>query len=74
MVFVQSAPTDFIQTQQANASDNVIYHAKLVLTQAHLPVRVASKDQYSTRTLALKKLLAMRTTAAQIAGREIIMF
>jgi len=74
MVFVLSAPTDSILTQQANASDNVIYHVKLVLTRTHLPVRVASKGQYSTRTLALKKLLVMLTTAAQTAGKEIIMY
>ena len=74
MVFVQSALTDFIRTQQADASDNVIYHVKLVLTPTHLPVGVASKDQHSSRTHAFKKLLVTLTIAVRIVVKETIMY
>lgn len=64
---------DITLTQQENASNNAIYHAKLALTPIHLPARLASQDQFSNLTPASSKLLAILTAAAPIADKETTM-
>ena len=74
MVFVRSARTDIIQTQQVNASNSAIYHARLALNQIHPPAILASQAQHSSLTLASRRLAVTMTAAALIADREITMY